>query len=165
MWQPGLVSEPPPSNQHTTWSLLNAKMALLFKHKLFIYQSKQNSPLEEFTVFFFRLESRHPRDWSLRTREPGEPWMSVEACFSKHASPCAPQVLRISMIGTNVLTGAICWESVVHRLHNLSPWPPGALCQRRVATKSFYLVNNIKHNSSTYFCVVPFSLSSRRLTV
>ena len=164
MWQPGLVSEPPPSNQHTTWSLLKAKMALLFKHKLFIYQSKQNS-LEEFTVFFFRLESRYPRDWSLLTREPGEPWMSVEACFLKHASPRAPQALRISMIGTNVLTGAICWESVVHRLHNLSPWPPGALCQRRVATKSFYLVNNIKQNSSTYFCVMPFSLSSRRLKV
>ena len=60
--------------------------------------------------------------------------MSVEACFLKHASTPAPQVLRISLIGPNVLTGAICGESVVHRLHNLPPWPPGALCQRRVAT-------------------------------
>ena len=54
--------------------------------------------------------------------------MSVEACFLKHASPPAPQVLRISMIGTDVLTGAICRKSVVHRIHNLPHWPPGAGC-------------------------------------
>ncbi|CAL8370606.1 unnamed protein product [Boreogadus saida] len=54
--------------------------------------------------------------------------------LSRTEHRAAPQVLRISMIGTNALTGAICRESVVHRLHNLPPGPPGALCQRRVAT-------------------------------
>ena len=73
-----------------------------------------------------RLVSPHTRT----RRAPHECGsMLFKACF-----PPAPQVLRISMIGTNALTGAICCKSVVHRLHNLPPGPPGALCQRRVAT-------------------------------
>ena len=55
--------------------------------------------------------------------------MSVEAGFLKHASPPAsppnlPQVLRVSMTGTNALTGALCAKSVV-RLHNRPPGPQG----------------------------------------
>ena len=61
LWQPGLVSEPPTSNQHTNWSLLKAKIALLFKQKLYIYQTKQNPALEESTVLFHRVEPHHPR--------------------------------------------------------------------------------------------------------
>ena len=57
--------------------------------------------------------------------------MLFKACFHT----CSSGALFInSLIGPNVLTGAICRKSVVHRLHNLPPWPPGALCQRRVAT-------------------------------
>ena len=66
-----------------------------------------------------RLVSPHTRTRSALT-ESGS--MHFKACF-----PPAPQVLRISMIGTDVLTGAICRKSVEHRLHNLPPWPPGAL--------------------------------------
>jgi hypothetical protein len=102
LWQPGLVSELPPSNKHTNWSLLRAKMALLFNNKSFIYQSKQNSAWEESTVLFLRVESHRPRDWCLRTREPGEPSLvgdALSAASSATSLATARGTGRIDAVG------------------------------------------------------------------